>query len=127
MEILMPEPNYILLYVASPAASARFYGEMLGRKPVEDSPTFVLFVLASGVKLGLWARPDVQPTAPEAIGGNEIAFTLPDVVTVRAAHDDFRARGFRIAQAPTEMDFGTTFVALDPDGHRLRFFAPVAS
>ena len=122
----MPEPNYILLYVASPAASAGFYGDMLGRKPVEDSPNFVLFVLASGVKLGLWARADVQPTAAEAIGGNEIAFTLPDVVAVHAAHDDLRARGLRIAQAPTEMDFGTTFVALDPDGHRLRFFAPVA-
>jgi hypothetical protein len=28
-----------------------------------------------------------------------------------------------MAQTPTEMDFGTTFVALDPDGHRLRVFA----
>jgi hypothetical protein len=27
---------------------------------------------------------------------------------------------------PTKMDFGTTFVALDPDGHRLRVFAPAA-
>jgi hypothetical protein len=25
------------------------------------------------------------------------------------------------------MDFGRTFVALDPDGHRLRVFAPAAS
>ena len=27
-------------------------------------------------------------------------------------------------QAPTDLDFGRTFVALDPDGHRLRVFAP---
>jgi catechol 2,3-dioxygenase-like lactoylglutathione lyase family enzyme len=29
-------------------------------------------------------------------------------------------------QSPTELDFGRTFVALDPDGHRLRVFAPAA-
>jgi len=28
-----------------------------------------------------------------------------------------------IAQPLTQMDFGYTFVALDPDGHRLRVFA----
>ena len=31
-----------------------------------------------------------------------------------------------IAQAPATLDFGHTFVALDPDGHRLRVFAPGA-
>jgi predicted enzyme related to lactoylglutathione lyase len=32
--------------------------------------------------------------------------------------------GVAIAQKPVEMDFGYTFTALDPDGHRLRVFAP---
>ena len=36
-------------------------------------------------------------------------------------------RGLRIAQAPVTLDFGYTFVALDPDQHRLRVFAPDAS
>ncbi len=31
-------------------------------------------------------------------------------------------RGLTIAQAPSDMDFGRTFVALDPDGHRLRVY-----
>ena len=31
--------------------------------------------------------------------------------------------GVKILQPPTDMDFGRTFVALDPDGHRLRVFA----
>jgi catechol 2,3-dioxygenase-like lactoylglutathione lyase family enzyme len=121
----MPTPDYILLYVENPAASARFYAELLGRQPVEASPGFVLFVSASGAKLGLWARSDVQPQPSNAIDGAEIAFTLTDAAAVHAAHDDFRVRGWRIAQPPTEMDFGTTFVMLDPDGHRLRFFAPI--
>jgi hypothetical protein len=29
-----------------------------------------------------------------------------------------------ILQPPTEMDFGRTFTAADPDGHRLRVFKP---
>lgn len=122
----MPAPDYILLYVENPMSSARFYAEVLGHEPVEASPGFVLFVSASGAKLGLWARTDVQPQASGTIGGSEIAFTVPDAAAVRAAHEDFRTRGWPIAQPPTEMDFGTTFVALDPDGHRLRLFAPVA-
>jgi predicted enzyme related to lactoylglutathione lyase len=36
----------------------------------------------------------------------------------------WQALGARIAQAPTRMDFGFTAAALDPDGHRLRVFAP---
>jgi hypothetical protein len=32
-----------------------------------------------------------------------------------------------MAQAPTELDFGRTFVALDPDNHRLRVFYPSLS
>ena len=46
---------------------------------------------------------------------------------VDAQHVDWRKRGLPIAQAPTTMDFGRTFVALDPDGHRLRVFAPAMS
>jgi predicted enzyme related to lactoylglutathione lyase len=42
-------------------------------------------------------------------------------------HTDWRKRGLTIAQAPTSMDFGRTFVVLDPDGHRLRVFTPAAS
>jgi hypothetical protein len=33
------------------------------------------------------------------------------------------ARGLSIILAPAKMDFGFTFLACDPDGHRLRVFA----
>lgn len=39
-------------------------------------------------------------------------------------HDDWKKRGLIIIQPPTVMDFGSNFVAVDPDGHRLRVFAP---
>src|SRR5262245_42171395 len=53
-EAIMPDPNFILLYVDSPTASARFYADVIGKPPVESSPTFAMFALESGVMLGLW-------------------------------------------------------------------------
>ena len=118
----MTEPNFQLLYVRSPEASAAFYSELLGRAPVEASPTFVMFALGSGTMLGLWAADTVAPAAT-APGGSEIGFSVAGDGEVDALHDSWRARGLPIAQSPVRMDFGRTFVALDPDGHRLRVFA----
>lgn len=121
----MADPNFVILYVKDPRASAAFYADVLGRAPVEASPTFVMFALSSGLMLGLWSRDNVAPAVTTAAGGAELAITLPDADTVRAAHADWSRRKLKIAQPPTAMDFGLTFVALDPDGHRLRVFAPV--
>ena len=118
----MPIPTYTLLYVESPTASAAFYAGLLGREPVESQPTFALFLLDGGAKLGLWARHTVEPAATAAGGGSEIGFSVADAATVDALHAEWRDRGLPILQPPTTMDFGHTFVALDPDGHRLRVF-----
>ena len=123
----MTDFNFVLLYVESPAASAAFYADLLGRPPVESSPTFAMFATQSGVMLGLWSRDTVAPKPAGAGGGSEICFTVPDAGAVEAQHIDWRKRGLPIAQAPTTMDFGRTFVALDPDGHRLRVIAPATS
>jgi catechol 2,3-dioxygenase-like lactoylglutathione lyase family enzyme len=120
----MPQPNFMLLYVDSPQASARFYGGLLGREPVEASPTFVLFALESGLMLGLWSRHLVKPNPAAGPGGAEIVFPADDAAAVGAVYQDWKARDVAIAQEPTQMDFGLTFVGLDPDGHRLRVFAP---
>jgi predicted enzyme related to lactoylglutathione lyase len=117
----MADFNFILLYVDNPTASGAFYADLLGKAPVEASPTFVMFALDSGVMLGLWSRHTVEPEATP-VGGSEIAVTVEDV---DAVYTDWSARGLRIAQEPTDMDFGRTFVALDPDGHRLRVFRPM--
>ncbi|TCT01960.1 VOC family protein [Paralcaligenes ureilyticus] len=119
----MTHPTYVLLYVDSPASSASFYTALLGRAPVETSPTFALFVLDSGLKLGLWSKHTVEPAATATGGGAELAFSVADNNTVRAMHTEWVGRGLAVAQAPTQLDFGYTFVALDPDGHRLRVFA----
>jgi catechol 2,3-dioxygenase-like lactoylglutathione lyase family enzyme len=120
----MPDPNFVILYVDSPATSAAFYADLLGRPPVEASPSFAMFALESGVMLGLWSRHTVEPAATASGGGGELALTTADAAAVHAIHADWSGRGLAIIQAPTDLDFGHTFVALDPDGHRLRVFAP---
>jgi predicted enzyme related to lactoylglutathione lyase len=94
----MPDPNFVILYVDDAASAATFM-------------------------LGLWTKGGVQPAATPP-GGGELGFSVADAAAVEALHGEWHKRGLKITQAPTEMDFGRTFVALDPDGHRLRVFAP---
>lgn len=119
----MPPSQIVLLYVADPATSAAFYEPLLGSRPVEQAPTFAMFVLPSGLGLGLWRRTGVEPAADAPPGGSEIGFRVDTPAEVDETHASWAGHGARIAQPPTEMDFGRTFLALDPDGHRLRVYA----
>ena len=118
----MPSPTFILLYVDDPATSADFYAKLLGRQPIEQSPTFAMFALDANLMLGLWVKGGVEP-APEG-ARSEIAFTVADDAAVDRRFDEWRDKGAAILQQPTVLDFGRSFVASDPDGHRLRVFSP---
>ena len=120
----MPEFSFLLLHVDSPAASAAFYADLLKAPILEPSETFAMLPLREGVMLGLWARQKVEPASAGGAGASEIAFTVANSAAVEATHADWKARGLNILQPPTRMDFGSTFTAADPDGHRLRVFAP---
>ena len=115
-------PNFVILYVDNPPNSAAFYQQLLGRPPVESSPTFALFVL-DGFKLGLWSRHTVEPAPQSTGGGNELCLAVEGRQQVDDLYADWGKRRLTVAQAPVEMDFGYTFVVLDPDQHRLRVFA----
>jgi len=93
---------------------------------MESSPSFVMFALDSGVMLGLWSKHTVEPAVPKIpLGGSgELAFSVADANAVKAMHAEWSQRGLEILQQPVRMDFGYTFTAIDPDGHRLRVFAP---
>lgn len=113
--------NYLLLAVRDPLKSAELYTKLLGREPVEKAPTFVLYVLPGGLKIGLWLADEMEPK-PNAAGGVEISFSEDSKDAVRATFEEWTKLGLKVLQAPTEMDFGFTFVVEDPDGHRLRPF-----
>src|SRR6478672_6690550 len=110
----MQSPNFFILYVDNPLRSAAFYQQLLGRAPVESSPTFAMFKLEAGVILGLWSRHTVEPAAQVGGGGHELCFPVGGNSEVDALFKEWGGRGLTAAQAPVEMDFGYTFVMLDP-------------
>ncbi|OEO31264.1 hypothetical protein VW23_017190 [Devosia insulae DS-56] len=113
--------NYLLLAVRDPLRSAELYSKLLDREPVEKAPTFVLYVLPTGLKLGLWLADEMEPK-PNAAGGVEISFSEDSKDAVRATFEAWTKLGLKVLQAPTDMDFGFTFLVEDFDGHRLRPF-----
>lgn len=119
------QPDYTILYVDQLDTSAQLYAGLLGKPAIETSPTFSLFAFENGRMLGLWARSGVKPApaAPDAGANNELTFRVGSEAEVDAIHAAWRERGLPILQAPVELDFGYTFVAADPDGHRLRVFS----
>jgi catechol 2,3-dioxygenase-like lactoylglutathione lyase family enzyme len=123
----MPNFSFVVLYVENPPASASFYADLLGRPAIESSPTFAMLPLSDGVMLGLWSREAVEPAVAGQAGASEVAFTVADAAAVEATFIDWKKRGLKMIQQPVEMDFGHTFVATDPDGHRLRVFVPGAA
>uniref|UniRef100_A6VS79 Glyoxalase/bleomycin resistance protein/dioxygenase n=1 Tax=Marinomonas sp. (strain MWYL1) TaxID=400668 RepID=A6VS79_MARMS len=115
--------NFTILYVDNVQRSMNFYRPLFEREPVEATESFALFVSETGAKFGLWAREDVLPTATDVPAGSmEVALSLDNLITLQIHYIKWRELGVDIIQEPTAMDFGTTFTALDPDGHRLRVY-----
>ena len=119
----MTESNSILLYVTNAPAAARFYAGLLGSEPIEASPTFAMFILPSGLALGLWGKDGVEPAPEAAPGGSELGFKVNSPAEVDRIHSDWEGAGVKMGMPPTDLDFGRSFVALDPDGLRLRVYA----
>jgi catechol 2,3-dioxygenase-like lactoylglutathione lyase family enzyme len=116
----MPAPDLFLLYVDEPAVSAAFYERILGRAPTANFPTYVAFAFDGGLTLALWSTQAKDFVSSGSGHRSEVAFTVADRAAVMAMYERWVGEGIRIEQAPHDAVFGPTFVALDPDGHRLR-------
>lgn len=117
--MINPSLGFVLLFVEAPLISAEFYSKILGLKPIEQYPTFALFALKNNVQLGLWAYKTAQPKITTPPGASEIAFSADNIDRL---YEHLLKLGVPMIQTPTDMDFGRTFVAVDPDGHRIRFY-----
>jgi catechol 2,3-dioxygenase-like lactoylglutathione lyase family enzyme len=117
--MLVPNLGFVLLFVENPQKSGIFYQDILGIKPIEESPTFVMFMLKNGVMLGLWSRYTAEPRVDAQAGAQEVCFAADDV---DALYESWYTKHLTISQKPTDLDFGRTFVVLDPDGHRVRIY-----
>ena len=120
----MTDPNLVILYVRDVATALAFWSPLLGREPVERADTFAMVPLNAATMLGLWKVGGVEPAATLTGGGTEIAVAVASRDAVDAAHTDWSVAGRAILQPPTDMDFGRTFTAADPDGHRVRVYCP---
>lgn len=116
----MTEQPFFILYVDSPEQSAAFYQKLLNRPPLEASPTFAMFPLHENAMLGLWSKHTVRPATTFTGESSELAFAVKDRQTVNTLYQQWKQTGLPIIQEPTEMSFGLSFMAQDPDGHRLR-------
>lgn len=123
----MIDQHFIILYVNNPTESTLFYSDLLDKPPVEASPAFAMFALDSGVMLGLWDKANVIPPTTLAPGCGELAFNVGSNDNVSKTYANWLERTVPIIQTPLQMEFGFNFVGLDPDGHRLRVFAPQVS
>lgn len=117
MTMIHPSIDFVLLFVENPQKSGVFYQQILGLSPVQNSPEFVMFMLKNGVVLGLWSRYTAEPKVMARAGGAEICLPVENVDEV---YREWVNVGIQILQKPTDMDFGRTCVAVDPDGHRIR-------
>ncbi|WP_105383811.1 VOC family protein [Neorhizobium alkalisoli] len=120
----MANPNLILLYVEDTAKSTAFYRDLLGREPAVEAPNFASFPLDGGFFLGLWAESKVLPQPTGQGSRSEIGIMVDGEGAVAKQYEKWKAAGHRIAQELTTLDFGPTFVILDPNGHRIRVCEP---
>jgi predicted enzyme related to lactoylglutathione lyase len=116
----MQQTHYIIFYVNDPLKSGEFYEALLDKKPDVATPGFAKFTLTPDLMLGLWAKDDVTPMlAKEGVGG-ELNFTVESQSELEALFAEWKLKGVEVIQEPYELDFGFSFVGVDPDENRLR-------
>jgi predicted enzyme related to lactoylglutathione lyase len=117
------DPNLIIFYVDDLTKTRNFYEDLLESEPLESFPDFAMFNLKNGLRLGLWTKQSVDPAIDNTGNGFELVFQVPENKLVDEMHTTWRDKNITIIQAPTTMDFGYTFLAIDPDKNRLRVYA----
>lgn len=120
----MPIPNLLLFYVSNPLESASFYEKIFSIKPVASFPTYVAFTFENGFTFSLWSTKAKNFVSGGAGHRSELAFMVEDETIIRQLRNDWGQLGITIEQDLHEAVFGLTFVALDPDGHRIRVCMP---
>lgn len=119
----MFSPNSLILYVDDVDASTAFYKDILSSDPAQTFKDFSVFALADNFTVGLQSKHTIDPKPQAAFGGFELSFSNATNEQVDDTYREWKSKGINIVLEPTMLDFGYTFVASDPDGHRLRVCA----
>ncbi|MCP4745551.1 MAG: phenazine biosynthesis protein [Desulfobacteraceae bacterium] len=121
----MIQLNSIILYCDDVGLSTKFYEKIIGSKPVQKFDGFSLFQLKDSFMLGLQCKHHIDPKPQQSFGGFELCLGNEDMKKkeVDSIYKEWKKMNILIALEPAWLDFGYTFVALDPDGHRIRICA----
>lgn len=120
----MLTPNLLLFYVKNPLESALFYEKIFSTKPIASFPTYVAFSFENGFTFSLWSTQAKDFVSEGAGHRAELSFMVENEQRVRELRNQWGEFGVTIEQDLQEAVFGLTFVALDPDGHRIRVCMP---
>jgi len=111
-----------VLYVENIEISKNFYTNTFEYEGEVLSPTFISFPLGDGVTIELKQLAQVSPPAKITGGGTELSLIVENSKVLHNLYEQWENKGVKFVQTPTELSFGITFVAIDPDGHRIRVF-----
>src|SRR5690242_3645233 len=112
-------PNLLLFYVEDPLKSGSFYERIFSIKPVASFPTYVAFTFENGLAFSLWSFHAKNFVSGGTGHRSELSFLVENEEIVRELHKQWEKLNITIEQDLHEAAFGLTFVALDPDGHRI--------
>ncbi|QAV24595.1 VOC family protein [Proteus hauseri] len=119
----MFKPNSIIIYAKDVDKSTDFYAKILKSAPLERYREFSVFALSSDFILGIQSKTGIDPKPQAQFGGFEICMSDITYDKVNKIYQQWCGLKVEIEMPPKQLDFGYTFVALDPDGHRLRVCA----
>lgn len=110
------------LYVSDVARSLAFWRQVLQVEPVLELPTYAMLVTSAGNRLGLWQNSAVLPPVVQPGCQSELTLLLDSREAVDRCYQQWLGWDITLLQPPLPSDYGYTFVASDPDGHRLRVY-----
>ena len=118
---MQPRLSFITLGVSDLDRSKRFYSDVLGWKPFQDTGGIVMYKL-NGMILSLYGQHELMEDAQAANDGKGARFTLAQCLNSPAEVDalfaDLKKHGVNITKEPVKVFWGgySGYFA-DPDGH----------
>ncbi|WP_223229686.1 VOC family protein [Pseudoalteromonas piscicida] len=119
---MMVTVDSLVLYVSDIKLSEAFYRQLFQCEAAQLSPTFVSLKCASNVSIALKQNTALTPPSRITGGGTEISIVQPSQEAFLALYDTWKLLDIEFARAPQAEVYGTSFVVLDPDKHRIRVF-----
>ncbi|GLT19098.1 glyoxalase [Vibrio zhanjiangensis] len=110
----------VVLYVQDVQVSQDFYTQILGCDSKALSATCVEIIFANDTRVLLKQSKSVVPESQVTGGGSELSILVADQITFQALYQSWKTQSVEFAQQPAELPFGMSFVAQDPDEHRIR-------